>query len=105
MISPPNAEKTNTETDAKLHHIIKSRRKNSYAAAASKDKKEKRKNTKNREKNKLLWTISNIYSFPFFLYKKKRNNNIIHAEIIEKRLIFTSIQYNQIKFIMVRKNR
>lgn len=53
MISPPNAEKTNTETDAKLHHIIKSRRKKSFAAAAIKVKKEKGKTKKNREKNKL----------------------------------------------------
>ena len=54
MISPPNAEKTNTETDAKLHHIIKSRRKKSFATAAIKVKKEKGKTKKNREKNKLL---------------------------------------------------
>lgn len=45
------------------------------------------------------------YSFPSLLYKRKRIKNTMHAEIREKRLIFTSIQYSQIKFIIVRKNK
>lgn len=47
----------------------------------------------------------NTYSFPSLLYKRKRIKNTMHAEIREKRLIFTSIQYSQIKFIIVRKNK
>lgn len=71
MISPPNAEKTNTETDAKLHHIIKSRRKKSFAAAAIKVKKEKGKTKKNREKTNYCELFPTYILFHFFYIKKR----------------------------------
>lgn len=71
MISPPNAEKTNTETDAKLHHIIKSRRKKSFATAAIKVKKEKGKTKKIEKKTNYCELFPTYILFHFFYIKKR----------------------------------